>query len=456
MSRINKKLNPNIKDFKLDKRTGKLINEGYFEHKNSPMYLNSLASGHLWISKLVLDNGYSKVLYELILYAEENKTNLFEWTLSKKQVDDISDILNRYNLKFEKLIVNGFEPSKYKVEFKHLHTKNDPINALSRLIHLACIGHAKLLMKFVEGDSIETLLKEYYTVINATYIGNIMVGDYEKKIIKDMPADIVNILMEESLCEVEHKNLKYYPKNAGHLQYFSEIVDYFSKNWSNYNDTQQTIIGKFIYSIKVVMEMNISLLAVNGILAAVSTRILFDNYWQSKYIIDNGKIDEYREFCLDRMRLHILKRTGKADIKDLDILEVAVENDLLAPIPVMGDYFKKSAREYSIELGIKDSYDKYYEYNSEFIHASLTAVYSAIMDECSNPEHDFHLTITPHASNYTSSLPHIIEIINMHMELINNYFSEEVFSKLNLSDIAFDNRDDFVKYMKKQGILLKE
>ncbi|MGO4887990.1 hypothetical protein ACJ2A9_09545 [Anaerobacillus sp. MEB173] len=164
-------------------------------------------------------------------------------------------------------------------------------------------------------------------------------------------------------------------------------------------------------------------------------------------MIENNEIQQYKEFALDRMRLHILKRTGKEDVEDIGILLLASNNDLLDPIPIHGDYYKKSPREYAIQLNLKDDYDKYYEYNSEFIHASLTAILSSLMVECANPEHLNHLTVSPSSSRYIDAIPHIFGIINAHISLVNDYLGEEILENVELENYFFKERKSFLVHM---------
>lgn len=123
------------------------------------------------------------------------------------------------------------------------------------------------------------------------------------------------------------------------------------------------------------------------------------------------------------------------EVSNINELLTEIEGGVLDPIPINGDYFTKSAREYAIELDLKDVYDKYYEYNSEFIHSSLTAVYSGIMCSCNNPEHNMHLTINPSGSNYIDCAKHIFEIANMHIDMLNDYYKYEVFEKFDLRQV---------------------
>ncbi|TKH45734.1 hypothetical protein C1I60_04555 [Paenibacillus terrae] len=446
--RYEKILNPNITDFKFDKKVGKLVNPYNMDNgKRSSIYLYSLVIGHLWIIDLISHNGYGEYLSEIISYAESNSSNLVEWMLTDKEAKEISDILEIYGLKFEKKIIKGLNVKNYKSEFEGLKTKDHPYNVLSRYFHLIKKGYSKHINNFFEEElSFEENLTDHCSIINATYLPLTMTG-YEQTVIDSMSDNIKEILIEESLCSVEYQELRYYPKNVGVIPYISVITEHVSKYWENYSDNEQVLLSKFIYSLRILSELNISLIGVNGILSSMSTRVLFDNYWQSKYLIENNEVEKYKNYALDRLRLHILKRTGREDIKDIDILRVASENNLIAPIPINGDYFTKSVREICIQLGLKNDYDKFYEYNSEFIHSSLTAVLSGLMTECSNPEHNFHLTINPSASRYIDAMPHIIDIINMHIELINGYIGEDIFEKFSLEELYFQTRSEFLQYM---------
>jgi hypothetical protein len=223
----------------------------------------------------------------------------------------------------------------------------------------------------------------------------------------------------------------------------SQIDKELGENWYLVPEEEQVIISKLLYSLRLISELSFSLIGINGILSTFVTRALFDNLWQTKYLIDNNKINDYRMFVLDRMRLHVLKRSDCIGVSSINDLLSEIIGGVFDPIPVNGDFFTRSAREYSIELGLKDEYDKYYEYNSEFIHASLTAVYSGLMKQCSNPEHNKHLTIHSGSSSYIDSAKHIFEIINMHIATVNEYLGQELVEVFDVNEFFFKNRDEF-------------
>ncbi|MCM3392580.1 hypothetical protein [Cytobacillus oceanisediminis] len=439
--------NPNIKDFKMDKKESLFINPAmpYVNKSSEELYVYSLTIGHLWIIELIKEQGYGDFIKDLILFAKTNATNMLEWTINEREEKQINNLLSKYKLKFERKIVQGINVLDYENELNLLKEKNHPYHALVRIFLMLKTNSLPETVLDLSGN-LEEEFKEKSSVINAIYLGLKMAGIVEEDEISPNK-EVMDILIEYSPCMVEKREMKYYPKTGIEYNYFEELPILFSRNWNLLHDEAIVIISKLLYSFKIIKELTYSLFAVNGILAATSTRILFDNYWQTKHLIEKNEIQQYKEFALDRMRLHILKRTEKKDIEDIGILMLASKSNLLDPIPIHGDYFKSSAREYAIQLNLKEEYDKYYEYNSEFIHASLTAVLSGLMVDCSNPEHINHLTIDPSSSRYVDAIPHIFEIINDHISLVNGYLGDNLLENVKLEDYFFRDRKSFLVNM---------
>ncbi|WP_458785177.1 hypothetical protein [Vallitalea sediminicola] len=87
-------------------------------------------------------------------------------------------------------------------------------------------------------------------------------------------------------------------------------------------------MSKLLYSMKLIYELGFTLIGLNGILSTFVLRCVFDGYWQSKYLIQNNEVEKYRKFTLDRMRLHILKRTDRSDITNIDELIREIDGGL--------------------------------------------------------------------------------------------------------------------------------
>lgn len=402
------------------------------------VYLYTL--GHLWLYTIFERNGYGNYLKEIIEYAIESKNALFEWEIENETEINISEILKKYDIQFQKFIVPGFKLVEYRDIDEKSKDKNQPLMRLTRLLIMA---ELEMIEQFYDkSKDLKVILDDEGTIINAMYVGvALKVG--EDKVFNKVPQSFVEIIMENMYCYHDQSEMKYYPKIDELMNTLCLYEQFFEEDWYWLSDSQQVIVSKFLYSVQIIKELSVSLLGLNGILSGVSTRILFDNYWQSLYLIKRNEIEKYRDFVHKRMRLHILKREDGTDVNIGELFR-EVEDGYFDPIPVNGDYFTKSVREYAIELGIKDDYDKYYEFNSEFIHASLTAVYSGIMVPCRNPEHNGHLMVRNGGSRLIDSVPGIFYLLNKHIDLVNYYFGQEELPKIEMSEF-FQNRNDWME-----------
>lgn len=412
---------------------------------SSTLHVNLYTLGHLWLYIILDEKGYGDYLKELIEYSIKKKNALFEWEIIDDIEESVNIILNKYNITFTKYLSDDFRLSDYKAIDEKSKDKDQPLMRLTRLLILAELEMAERI--FDCKKDLKNLLEDEGSIINAAYLCVTMTGG-EDKVFNKVPETFIDLIMKNMSCYYEHSEIKYYPKMDELMNILSIYEQIFEKHWYLIPDDEQVIISKFLYSVQLLKELSTSLLGLNGILSAVSTRIMFDNYWQSLYLIKYNEVAIYREFVHKRLRLHILKRDDGTDVNISELLR-EVKDGNFDPIPVNGDYFRKSAREYAIDLGIKDDYDKFYEFNSEFIHSSLTAVYSGIMVPCENPEHNGHLMIKDGGARLIESIPGIIYIINKHVDLVNSYLNEELLPQLNMEDY-FQTRSEWVEYMKER------
>lgn len=400
--------------------------------------------GHLWIYLLLERYSYRGYLRDVLNYAIENKNALFEWQIDEQIANDLTNILKKYNITFSKYLEEDFKVSDYNEIGRKSKNKDEPLLRLTRFLVMAELGMATQI--YDKSKDLKVFFEDEGTIINATYLAITITGQ-EKLITDKVPDWFKSIILKNMSCYYDNYEIKYYPIMDTLLSFLDKYEMIFENGWYLIPDDEQVIISKFLYSIQIFKELSTSLLGLNGILSAVSTRIMFDNYWQTLYLIKNNKIADYQTFVLKRMRLHILKRDDDGTDVNVGELFREVKDGIFDPIPVNGDYFTKSAREYSIELGIKDDYDKYYEFNSEFIHSSLTAVYSGIMVPCKNPEHDGHLTIKGGCARLIESVPGIIEIVNKHIKLVNGYLQEDLLPEISLKTF-FQSRSEWVEEVK--------
>lgn len=440
-----------IKQFQIDNSKHSFVHPLFpskcsVSDKSMNIYLLTL--GHLWLYKIVEVYGNGTYLNELIKYAEEKASALFEWELDDDIAKDISNILAKYKIDLVTYLDENFDIRKYDKIIQQSKNKEHLYHTLTRVLVLAKFHNLSALISTSEWESVINW-GEKTSFVNAMFL-SVWYSNMEKgNDITPIPEFLVKIVEKNMACYVHSMKMRYYPQVDYILGIVSAAEERFGEKWYLIPDDCQVLLCKFLYSLRLVKEISINPIGLNGILSAFVTRTLFDNLWQTKYLISENKINDYRLFALDRMRLHVIKRSDMPDVNSIDDLLAEIEGSVFDPIPINGDYFTKSAREYAIKLGLKDEYDKYYEYNSEFIHASLTAVYSGIMCKCDNPEHNMHLTINPGNSSFIDCAKHIFEIVNMHADILNAYFEYELCPKFDLNKVFFADYADYKEFIQK-------
>lgn len=438
-----------IKQFQIDNSRRSFVHplfSGEYNAYDKSMNIYLLTLGHLWLYKIVEVHGNSTYLNELLKYAEQKETALFEWELDENIAKDVSNILVKYQIDFVTYLDENFDIKKYDKIIEQSKNKGHLFHTLTRALILAKFHNLSMLMTASEWECVINW-EEKTCLVNTMFL-SVWYNYMEKgNDITPIPEFLVKIVEKNMDCYTHPVKIRYYPQVDYILGTISATEKLFGEKWYLIPDDCQVLLSKFLYSLRLVKEISINPIGLNGILSAFVTRTLFDNLWQTKYLISENKINDYRLFALDRMRLHVIKRSDMPDVNRIDDLLSEIESGVFDPIPINGDYFTKSAREYAIKLDLKDEYDKYYEYNSEFIHASLTAVYSGIMCKCDNPEHNMHLTISQNGSSFIDCAKHIFEIVNMHADILNAYFEDELCPKFDLNKVFFADYTDYKEFI---------
>lgn len=442
---------PKIEEFV--KKKGKLVHSTFGDlpiSESHPYFIDSATIGHLWIYDMISKENFDYIV-PLLNYAQHNKTCLFEWNINDSMYKDILLLFKDEKTKPVLLLDEKLNLHLYYDLLENAKTHRNEFNALSKLL---VILHKREMIGFTNGvtdftdypsENLVTFLKENAPFINAFYLGATTILEDEQF---DMPEELVEIIYKISKCETKWKELKYYPKQIEISNTISIIEEYFIENWNWFDEKDKILFLKYIYNLRVIQELVGSLIGTNGILSALSLRVIFDNYWQSKYLVEKQEINRYFEHCLDRMQLYYAK-----DIKDeksFDIFKIELNKSLYRSIPLNPDFFRNAGnvRKICTDLGIKEHYDKYYEFNSEFVHGSISALFFGLLDTCTNKEHLEHLTINKAASKYIDSLSDIFVLLNLHSQLINDYLEIDFLPHLDINDYVFKNRAEFNAFIK--------
>ena len=101
------------------------------------MNIYLLTLGHLWLYKIVEVYGNSTYLNELLKYAEQKESALFEWELDDNIAKDVSNILAKYQIDLVTYLDEYFEIKKYDQIIEQSKNKEHLFLILKRALILA-------------------------------------------------------------------------------------------------------------------------------------------------------------------------------------------------------------------------------------------------------------------------------------------------------------------------------
>ena len=199
-----------------------------------------------------------------------------------------------------------------------------------------------------------------------------------------------------------------FPENATDYKEFIadcrkmlEYVFYSNKEKSLAEDKFNVIVGSINYALKIFTEINDKALG-NSILGRHGIRTIIEVYIMLKYLlkreIEQPKIwEEYKLYGISKYKLVLLKarESNSSEIPSHFSLPVAemLVNEIRWEefIDIDLNYFdRQGIRDKSIDVGEKELYDLFYDYDSSFAHGMWGAVRESSMLYCNSVDHQFH------------------------------------------------------------------
>ena len=173
-----------------------------------------------------------------------------------------------------------------------------------------------------------------------------------------------------------------------------------NKERSLADDKFDVIIGSINYALKIFIEIDNKSLG-NSILGRHGIRTIIEIYIILKYLlkIEPEKQDiwkEYKFYGISKYKLVLLKaretELDKTSHFILPIVDVIVNENMFEEfIDVDLKYFdKQGIREKSIDVGEKELYDLFYDYDSSFSHGLWGAIRESTLLHCNNASHQYH------------------------------------------------------------------
>ena len=88
----------------------------------------------------------------------------------------------------------------------------------------------------------------------------------------------------------------------------------------------------------------------------------------------------------------------------------------------LGAWSNKNLRKMAEEPGVKDVYDRYYDWSSGYVHANWSAVRDTVFEMCGNPLHRFHRVASFPRLNMNGTVLDAGKLVNLMLEEINKLY----------------------------------
>ena len=204
---------------------------------------------------------------------------------------------------------------------------------------------------------------------------------------------------QKKLSDEMEDTRKHYFKET--IEVRNKLIDHFfsTSKVSAIDSRHEGAFGIALYGLTLFIEI-IFYRAPLSITGRVALRSLVEACITFKYLLQKEKEesriwDDYRSYGTGQLKLLYLKlkelgqEISSIDIDDLDYL--ANEDKWVEFVPInLGHWDSVNLRKMSEEVGLKDLYDKYYNYTSGYMHSNWGAVRESVYQKCVNPLHRFH------------------------------------------------------------------
>jgi len=159
-------------------------------------------------------------------------------------------------------------------------------------------------------------------------------------------------------------------------------------------------------------------------------RALVETYLTMAYLVkkDNATLwKTYRAYGGGQAKLAFLKLVDTKDLPryvELETLETLANEDVWQEFLEidLGHWANKDLRRMSEEVGVKQIYDKYYNWPSSFVHAQWPAVRNTVFDQCLNPLHRLHRIPRPPRLDLEDVSWDAIKLGNLMLDLVNEAY----------------------------------
>lgn len=197
------------------------------------------------------------------------------------------------------------------------------------------------------------------------------------------------------------------------------------------NPKFDTIFGTAFFCVGIIAEL-LRIGVGNTIISRGGLRTIVESYITLAYLVaeDDPELwKSHRVFGAGQAKLAFLKLTesGKEpSYVDFEVLsEIANEDMWEEFLPIeLGHWEKSNLRTLSIKAGVKDVYDNYYIWTSNFSHGHWASIRDSVFDICGNPLHRLDRIPRKVVKALPDVLPDATVLVDNILEIVSKCYPE--------------------------------
>lgn len=136
---------------------------------------------------------------------------------------------------------------------------------------------------------------------------------------------------------------------------------------------------------------------------------------------------QYRTYGAGQSKLSFLKHISADSVPDyvrIEELAMHANADMWMEFQQidLGAWSNKNIRKMAEEAGVKDVYDRYYDWPSGFVHANWSAVRDTVFEICGNPLHRFHRVASGPRLDMNDTVVDAGKLVNQILDELNKLY----------------------------------
>ena len=200
---------------------------------------------------------------------------------------------------------------------------------------------------------------------------------------------------------------------------------------SGIDSRHDTVLGIGLYCLGLLQEL-LRVGNCSSISARASLRTIVECYITLTYLVKKNNAElwqSYRVYGAGQAKLAFLKldeSTDEPNYVDIQTLEQVANEDMWQEFLNidLGHWDNTNLRQMSIEAGVKDIYDRFYDWTSTFAHGHWGAIRDTVFDTCGNPLHRLHRIPRQSSRALPDVVPDACELVDKVLEIVSQLYPD--------------------------------